>query len=154
MVVIITGTPGTGKTSLASRLAHEENRAVLHVSDVLEQEGLDSEWDAKNQCFLVDVVALSAVLERHAREDPELIIDGHLSHEIDPSLVDRCIVCKCELAELKRRLEERGYGESKVRENLDCEIFDVCFTEALERGHAPEVFWSSEGSFEFIDEDF
>ncbi|MFT4250134.1 MAG: AAA family ATPase [Candidatus Woesearchaeota archaeon] len=152
MVVIITGTPGTGKTTLASRLAHEEGRAVLSISDVLEQEGLDSEWDAGNQCFLVDVVALSSVLERHAREDPELIIDGHLSYEIDPSLVSRCIVCKCELSELKRRLEERGYGEGKVRENLDCEIFDVCFVDALERGHAPEVFWSSEGSSEFLDE--
>jgi adenylate kinase len=153
MVIIITGTPGTGKSTLARKIAFEEDRAVLHISDLLEQEGLDCEWDSNNQCFLVDVVALSEALEEHIRMDSELIIDGHLSHEVSPDLVDRCIVCKCELSELKSRLDDRGYSEAKVRENLDCEIFDVCFTEAIERGHDPEVFWSSGEASESINED-
>lgn len=152
MVIIITGTPGTGKSTLARKLAYEQERAVLHISDLLEQEGLDCEWDANNQCFLVDVIALNEVLEEHIRMDPELIIDGHLSHEVSPEHVERCIVCKCDLKELKARLQEREYSESKVRENLDCEIFDVCFNEAIERGHDPEVFWSSEKSVESVNE--
>jgi adenylate kinase len=152
MVIIITGTPGTGKSTLARKIAHEEERALLHISDLLEHEGLDAEWDANNQCFLVDVVRLNELLEEHIKQDDELIIDGHLSHEVSPEHVERCIVCKCDLQELKSRLEDREYSEQKVRENMDCEIFDICYTEAIERGHNPEVYWSSEKTLESIDE--
>ena len=27
------------------------------------------------------------------------------------------------------------YNKGKIRENLDCEIFDTCFSEAKEKGH-------------------
>ena len=143
MVIVVTGTPGVGKTTYARRLAEELERPVLGVSDLCEQEGLSSEWDADNQCFLVDVEALERVLVERAEANEEVIIEGHLSHELPPRFVERCVVLKCSLKELKRRLEARGYSEAKVRENLDCEIFDVCFSEALERGHDPEVVWTS-----------
>lgn len=144
MVIIITGTPGTGKSTLAKKMAEEEDRSFTNITGLLKQRGLDGEWDEQRQCFLVDVEKLTEILIDIAQTDPDTIIDGHLSHYLPPQHVERCIVTKCDLPELKKRLEERGYDEEKIRENLDCEIFDVCHTEAMEQGHDPEVVWTSD----------
>ena len=49
--------------------------------------------------------------------------------------VDLCIVTKCSLKELERRLGNKKYNKNKIRENLDAEIFDICLNEAKEIGH-------------------
>lgn len=64
-----------------------------------------------------------------------IIIDSHLSHYLARRYVDLCIVTKCELKELQKRLKKKGYSKNKIRENLDCEIFDICLNEAREKGH-------------------
>ena len=75
-----------------------------------------------------------------------LIIDSHLSHYIPQKYIDLCVVCKCEISELKKRLKERGYKDKKIRDNLDAEIFDVCLTEAQEQyKHKILVVETSEG---------
>ena len=43
---------------------------------------------------------------------------------------DYCVVCKCDLKVLKKRLEKRKYSKQKIKDNLDAEIFDVCFIDA------------------------
>ena len=53
--------------------------------------------------------------------------------------VDKCIITKCDLKELEKRLQKRKYSKEKIRENLDAEIFDTCRVEALEAGHNVEV---------------
>ena len=64
-----------------------------------------------------------------------LVIDSHLSHYLPKKYVDLCIVVKCELKELERRLKKKKYSKDKVKENLDAEIFDVCLSEARENKH-------------------
>ena len=63
------------------------------------------------------------------------MIDSHLSHYIDPEYVDICFVTKCNLNELKDRLLKRHYNKHKIEENIEAEVFDVCYYEALEEGH-------------------
>lgn len=144
MAVIITGTPGTGKSTLAVKLQGQLNWPIINITELLESRGLDSEWDEERNCFLVDVVELTKILNEELDISEDLIIDGHLAHYTPPERVDNCFVTKCDLKELKKRLEERDYDEQKVRENLDCEIFDVCYHEAIEQGHNPEVVWTDE----------
>jgi len=64
-----------------------------------------------------------------------LIIDSHLSHYIPKKYVDLCIVTKCSLKNLKKRLKKKKYHEAKIKENLQVEIFDSILVEALERKH-------------------
>lgn len=64
-----------------------------------------------------------------------LVIDGHLSHFLPHKTVDFCIITKCNLKTLEKRLKNKGYSSKKVRENLDCEIFDTSLNEATELGH-------------------
>ena len=59
--------------------------------------------------------------------------------------VDLCIVAKCDIKVLGKRLKKRKYGKNKVRENVECEIFDVCLNEAKEAKHKIFVIETTKG---------
>ena len=135
--IIVTGTPGTGKTTLAKKLSKKLKYAYIDVNNVIKENKLKEGYDRKKKCYVVDTKKLTKALNSIIKEATnDIIIDSHLSHYLPKKHVDLCIVTKCNLKKLKTRLEKkRNYPSSKVRENLDCEIFDVCLNEARESGH-------------------
>lgn len=137
VVIIVTGTPGTGKTSLALEIAKTLNYEYIDVNDVVKKEKLVESYDKKRKTNVVDEEKLSKALVKliNAKKEANLVIDSHMSQCIPAKYVDLCVVTKCDLKVLKKRLEKKGYDTEKVRENLDAEIFDVCWTEADEAGH-------------------
>lgn len=144
MIIIVTGTPGTGKTTLSKKLSAILNFNYVDVNDIIDKYSLSEGFDEESNSKIIDVEKLSDKLKMIIKSSTEnLIIDSHLSHYIDSSFIDLCIVAKCELKALKQRLESRGYSEAKVRENLDSEIFDICFVEASENNHNIIIFDTS-----------
>jgi adenylate kinase len=143
MVIIVTGTPGTGKTTYAKALAQQLGYRYLDLHEFIVAKGLAEEKDVERDSLIIDEQALVEALLPTVVARPETVVDGHLSYCVPPEHVTKCVVTKCELKELKTRLEARGYSEAKVRENLDAEIFDVCLHDSAEHGHKPEVVWTS-----------
>ena len=45
------------------------------------------------------------------------------------------MVTKCDIGELNKRLKKRKYSQAKIRENLQAEIFNICYNEAFEGKH-------------------
>ncbi|MFC1741200.1 AAA family ATPase [Nanoarchaeota archaeon] len=137
--IIVTGTPGTGKTTVAMRLAKKLGYVYIDVNKVISREKLGEGYDRKKRCRVVDVKKLGRVLVRlvktHAKAGEGVVIDSHLSHYMPAASVDHCVITKCNLKLLKRRLKQRKYSDAKVKENLECEIFEVCLTESKESGH-------------------
>lgn len=133
-VIIITGTPGTGKTSLALEIA-KNGYEYVDANKVIEQNNLVESFDKKRDTNVVDEKKLSDAFVKLIKSKKNLIIDSHMSHCIPAKYVNVCIVTKCNLKVLKKRLENKGYSKEKVRENLDAEILDVCLTEAEEAEH-------------------
>ena len=134
--IIVTGTPGTGKTTVAIRLAKLLGHNYVDVNNIIKKEKLNSGYDRKKKCKVVDEKKLSKILVKMIKKSEDgLVIDSHMSHYLPTDVVDVCVVTKCNLKLLKRRLKRRKYGEEKIRDNLDCEIFDVCLNEAKETGH-------------------
>ncbi len=134
--VIVTGTPGTGKTTVATRLAKRAGWKYVDVNKAISNHKLSEEYDRKKKCHVVDTKRLNNVLgDIIKKSETQVIIDSHLSHYLPKELVKKCVVTKCNLKLLKMRMKKRGYPEHKIKENLECEIFDVCLNEALENGH-------------------
>lgn len=139
-VIVVTGTPATGKTTLAQALA--QNRGYKYVGgwDLIESEGLSTEYDASRDCSVVDEGAFARAVVNTievmaGKGEKGVLIDSHFSHMVPCESVDLCLVTTVSLKDLKKRLEERGYTAAKVRENLDAEIFELCYIEAVEQGH-------------------
>jgi len=139
MVIIVTGAVGTGKTTIAKKLTKELKYKYIDVNKIISEKKLASGYDKKRKCKIVDIVKLNKVLIDMIKKDRNLVIDSHLSHFLSSKYVDKCIVTKCDLKELEKRLKKRKYSKEKIRENLDAEIFDVCLEEAKENKHNVEV---------------
>lgn len=121
MMIALTGTPGTGKTTLADILT-ERGIAVVSQKETMTPYIL--EHDAERDTDIID--------EEAWVEDfvpVEGAIEGHLTHLLP---ADRVIVLRCRPDILAARLRKRGYGEEKVQENAEAEALDAILIEALE----------------------
>lgn len=123
MRVAVTGTPGTGKTTAVGEFTTD--LAVVHLNDVIREEGLHEGEDDERGSFVADLAAIEA---RYAGVD-DLLVESHLAHHLE---ADRVVVLRCEPAELETRLRERGEPAEKARENAESEALDVILVEAVE----------------------
>lgn len=142
-VICVSGCVGCGKTKYSKKLAKDKNYEYIDLNKVIDENKLKEKYDKKRKTWEVDVSKLKKILVKLIKNSKNnLVIDGHLSHYLSPKHVTKVVIMKCELKKLKKRLEKRGYSKLKVRENLDAEIFDVCYEEAKELGHKVEVVQS------------
>ena len=139
MVIIVTGNPATGKTTIAKRIAKEKKLKYINVNKLIKENKLYSYYNKKDRSYVVDVKKLNKFLINLIKKNKKIVLDSHLAHYLPAKYVDECIVTKCNLKELKKRLEKRKYSKEKIKNNLDCEIFDVCRIEALENKHKVRV---------------
>lgn len=136
-LIIITGTPGVGKSTLARKLARKTGFKRIDISQHYAE--LAIKYDRKKQCYEIDLKRLQNLIKKEASNLPrgkKLILDSHIAHLLPKTIVDWCIVISCQnLKLLERRLKKRSYSKKKIRENLDAEIFQICLNEAREQGH-------------------
>ena len=102
MIILFTGTPGTGKSTLAKTLAKTLNHTYLDVNKVIDKHKLIESVDKKRKTNVVDEKKLSKILEKIIKEEKKLVIDSHLAHFIKAKFVDFCIVTKTDLKTLKK----------------------------------------------------
>ena len=139
MIICISGSPGSGKSTLAKKLAAKLKYKYLDVNRIISKHNLSEGFDKFRKTKIIDTKKLNKFLISIIKENPDLIIDSHLSHYLPKKYVDLCIITKCSLKKLESRLKKRGYSKAKIRENLDSEIFDICLNEAKELGHKIKV---------------
>lgn len=129
MLIGITGTPGTGKTSVTKLLAEDSLYQVIHLNELIREENLYSEVDTERDCVVADMdLVYSRVLDLQDRTYNVTIVDSHLSHHI----ADIAIVLRTSPQRLKERLEKRKYSVDKVRENVEAEALDIILAEAVD----------------------
>jgi len=124
----LTGTPGTGKTSLSAEL-RSRGYNVIDGKEHIRSHGLMGELDKERDTHEVDLDDLNDSLQEYRDSDELYILDSHLSHFMDSSGI---IVLRCDPNILAERLRARGYGDQKVLENVQSEILDVILCEATE----------------------
>jgi len=131
--IIITGTPGVGKTTHSETLAQRTGLHHLDINDVVKKHNIgESSNDPDDpNTKIVDEDRLLDCIENDL-EDGGQIIDWHACDLFPPRLIDLVCVVRCENNVLYDRLKKRGYGEKKLQENMDCEIMEVLLQEARE----------------------
>ena len=118
----MTGTPGTGKTTVAALLRYR----VLDINSLV-RGGMNLGQDPERGCLEADMDALAGHLKSLDCKET-VILEGHFSHHF----ADWAIVLRLSPAALRLRLEKRGYSQSKIRENLEAEALDVILVEAVD----------------------
>lgn len=132
-IIVVTGTPGVGKSSLARALAERLGWNALDLSDLSLREGLVREYDAARGTWVIDEGRVRKAVVRFLRASKSnLIAEGHYAQAVvPPNWVELAFVLRCDPRVLEERLRSKGYGEDKVLENVEAEILDSCLLEAL-----------------------
>ena len=129
LIVAVTGTPGTGKSTFARELAKRlESCRVIEINDVVTRRRLYSRSDGFGS-RIVRIKELDAAMKEEIKKaDAKIVIVvGHLVPDLRIRF-DIVVVLRTGLAELAARLEKRAYPKGKIKENLISEAVDYCGT--------------------------
>lgn len=135
MKIAVVGVPGTGKTAFSKCISDALGLYYVSLNDIVIKNKLYAKYDRDRECYVIDVKKAMAFLIRYLDElKDNYIIEGHAVLDVVPcSYIDKCVVLRCNPYELWARLEERGYSRSKIMENVQAEILDIIYAEALRR---------------------
>jgi adenylate kinase len=126
VLVAVTGTPGTGKSSACDVLGRR-GYAIVDLDEIARSGGFIIGRDRARGTDEVDVDAL----RDHVRIPAKIaFLRAHYSHRMD---VDIVVVLRCRPSVLRKRLEARRWAPEKVRENVEAEAIDVILQEAAAR---------------------
>lgn len=120
MIIALTGTPGTGKTTVSAEVPYD----VIDLTGFVKKRSIGEKGEKE---FEADTEAMVKALEKEVGER-DTVIEGYLAHHFP---ADYCVVLRCEPSELEKRLESRDYSTEKVQENVEAEALDVILQEAV-----------------------
>ncbi|MHA1665142.1 MAG: adenylate kinase family protein [Candidatus Njordarchaeales archaeon] len=132
-IIIICGSPGTGKTTLANLLA-KKGFKIIHLSEFVIKEHLYSDYDYERDSYIIDPKRLvKRILLIAHKESRPIVVEGIGADLLPKKYVSLCIVLTCEPGELERRLKEKKYPPEKIWENLEAERLNIILGEALDK---------------------
>jgi len=132
-VILVTGTPCVGKTSVSHLLASKLEAVHVSLGELVEQERLISGVDKIRRTLIADMDKVSKrVHEIIENSECDVIVDGHYAVDVVPSKnVHMVFVLRRDPGELRSFMENRGFKGRKLWENLAVEILDVCLRDAV-----------------------
>lgn len=133
-VILITGTPCVGKTSVARLLSSKLRALYVNLTDLALKEKLVQGKDKQRNSIIVDEDRMKKRLkELITKSDKEnVVVDGHYAVNVVPTnLVSLVFVLRRDPVELRKLMEQSGFSEKKLHENLASEILDICLVDAL-----------------------
>ncbi|KAG1867907.1 AAA domain-containing protein [Suillus subalutaceus] len=130
-VIIITGTPGTGKSTHAQLLQDASPVPLKHINvgELVKDNGFHHGFDEQWQTYTVDEDKLLDELEPLASAGG-IILDWHTCEIFPERWADLVVVLRCNHTLLWERLEKRNYSLKKIQENNEAEIMEVVLQEA------------------------
>ncbi len=140
--ILITGVPGTGKTTVAKLLAAQTIAALIDINKLVNTLKLYSSIDETDNAKIVRLRELASELSGAIKSEVksrDVIVEGHLGCEMKLP-VSKVIVLRCEPKELRRRMAGRGYSAEKISQNALSEALDYC-TVMSEKNFGKRKVW-------------
>ncbi|MBS3067399.1 AAA family ATPase [Candidatus Micrarchaeota archaeon] len=155
MQIIVTGTPGTGKTVIARAVAKKLGYTLIEIKKIVDtnkslykiKKSTNRFLTVKERDFfniekgerIVDVDKLKkAIIKELEKPKNNIIIEGHLACEMHlPAKF--VFVLRCNPKILRKRLQKRKYPKEKIDENLLAEMLDYCTQLARKNYKKPKI---------------
>ncbi len=154
-IILLSGTPGTGKSRLAKELSQQNNWQTFSIGNFIKKKKLYSSEQDHRDALIIDTekAALESAREilLNNMNFDVIIVDSHYAdilidgfNEFKNEFEHECllnylqfqgivgIVCRCHPNTLQKRLNQRNYSESKILENIQAEILSESTQNMLE----------------------
>jgi len=141
-VILITGTPRVGKTTVARELATSLDALYVNLTELAKQHNLVLGEDRERHTTIVDENKMRHKLTEmiNSAEKTNIVIDGHYAAAVTPkNKVTRVFVLRRNPVELREFMVKCGFKNQKLWENLASEILDICLVEALQEQEEEKV---------------
>ncbi|AWX32373.1 adenylate kinase family protein [Methanosphaera sp. BMS] len=132
MMIIITGTPGCGKTTISKILSNKIDAKLISINYLLDNYNLNLGTDEVRGYKIVDVDRMNPIVDKIKEDntDRTIIFEGHLAQDYPNA--DKIVVLRCNPTELEKRLNTRDWTDKKIHENIEAEILGICTQESYE----------------------
>ncbi|TNN06911.1 Adenylate kinase isoenzyme 6 isoform 3 [Schistosoma japonicum] len=146
--ILITGTPGTGKTTVSKEVSERSSLNYISINEVAKEGELYDGYDEANECYILDEDRIVDELE-DAMSSGGQIIDYHSCEFFPERWFDAVFVLRTDNTILYPRLTSRDYSSKKVSDLIHCEIvqfyitllwYMMCGREYFERGRKQSMF--------------
>ena len=124
-IIVITGTPGTGKSTLARIISKKVQAELFEINTTIVENELYDEWDENRNIPIIDDDKINNFFLNFIKKIPnntKLIAEGHYFEFISDEIINKIIILRTNPPKLKERLKSRNFSESKINENIQAEI--------------------------------
>jgi adenylate kinase len=123
MKLMITGTPGCGKTTLAKNIGAKLNLPVINEKDFALKNSI-GKFNDENE-LEIPIKEFEKKANSFLLKNKDVVFEGHVLCEMKLK-VDKVILLTINPEELELRLEARHYSVDKIMDNVFCEGIDYC----------------------------
>ncbi|XP_049816019.1 adenylate kinase isoenzyme 6 isoform X1 [Schistocerca nitens] len=128
--ILVTGTPGVGKSTLCQQLQERTGFEWLDVGNIAKEFECFDGFDEVYGCPILDEERVLDEMEDKMAEGGK-IVDYHSCDFFPERWFDIVFVLRTDNTVLYDRLVQRGYSGKKLEDNIQCEIFQTILDEAL-----------------------
>jgi len=144
-IIIISGTPGCGKTSVANKLAKLINAKIISLNELAVSDDFSFEYDQERKTYIVDFkIFLPYILQKikiiKMNNSRFIIIESHFSDIIPNKLIDYVFILRCDPDELGKRLKKKNFDLNKIAENVQSEILGNCVNYLVQKKLKKPIF--------------
>uniref|UniRef100_A0A182SMF8 Adenylate kinase isoenzyme 6 homolog n=1 Tax=Anopheles maculatus TaxID=74869 RepID=A0A182SMF8_9DIPT len=137
--ILVTGTPGTGKSELCQQLAKKLGFQWQNVSEIVSVNKFVEEYDEEFECPVLDEDKLLDYLEPLMKQGGN-VVEYHSSDFFPERWFAAVFVVRCSTSLLYDRLQAREYNACKIKSNMECEIFQIPLDEAKDAYRKDIIF--------------
>ncbi|MHA1775882.1 MAG: adenylate kinase [Promethearchaeia archaeon] len=138
-IVLLSGNPGTGKTSVAKFLEKKYKYHVIHLGDFVLSKKLYQAIDEERNTKIVDATRLNENLEKYLLNKSGIFIcESHYADLVEHPAVRMAIILRVKPDVIISRLKQRLYSHEKTRENAEAEFLGDCTSYMLGRSELYE----------------
>ena len=133
-IIIVTGTPGVGKTVLAKLLAKKIGFTFSSLGDLVREERLHKGFDRKARSYIIDERSVRRKLQGYFEDHQKkgIVFETHTVNSILPKTRGMvAIVLRLDPVILAKRLHARNWPKLKIWENVESEMIDVSLYDSL-----------------------